>query len=208
MDASKRLKQETLFQHKQVDNHSLMKRVVAKDLCVLEYQRILQALQLWLVQLQPALDSLDLDKNFATQKKREHILTDLKNLCVDQSTKDLLAGFVPLKNVTNSSSMGGLSRAFCLGIHYVVEGSTLGAQFIAPRVEQSLNRDDVTHFYRAYGVAVMSHWQHTQHILNTELITDEEQQLSVCGAQTAFNLMLEILEPVSCKASLRLEQAL
>jgi|GEM_PF-1145866 len=216
MDPAHRLKLATSALHKQVDRHSLMKRLVAKDLGCAEYQLILLSQLKWLEQLQPLLNSLSLVDHFAPHHKINWLSADLlvlsgmellspsllnSDTCIRSNAQ--VAITADAGSVLHTSEnrillpipkMANASRAFALGIHYVVEGSTLGAQFIAPRVEQSLGRNDITHFYRGYGSNVMSRWRDTLEILNHALLSDEEQQLAISGAQAAFGLMLDTLE--------------
>lgn len=213
MHPAHRLKLETSVLHRQVDRHPLMKRLMAKDLSCLEYQLILQLLLKWLEQLQPVLNSLSLADHYATHHKINwlsadlHVLSGMELLSSSLINSDTYicsnshtATTADADSVLHTNEnlillpipkMAKASRAFALGIHYVVEGSTLGAQFIAPRVEQSLGRNDVTRFYRGYGHNLMSRWRNTQDTLNSELVGDEALQLAISGAQGAFGLMLD-----------------
>lgn len=97
------------------------------------------------------------------------------------------------KPAPTSAITPSLDYHFCLGVHYVVEGSTSGAQSIASRLASSLNRDDVSHYVRGYGDDVMTFWQLTFARVDQELPCEKSQKTAVAGALFTFDSLLQIL---------------
>lgn len=156
-----------------------MARVVSRDLTQLEYAEILKNLHAWLSSLSPYLDALQLEPDFSVVRKLKWIELDLQQL-----------GYARPLNCMDP--MKESSFFYSLGVHYVVEGASLGAQFIAPRVEQTLERLDVTHFYRGYGDLVHQHWSATKALLDTTLLESQQINLAMQGAQDAFQSLLDL----------------
>ncbi len=180
MRASEYLKSSTQHLHRLVDQNRLMSRVVTRDLTQLEYAEILTTLHTWLSGLSPALDSIQLEPVYSIERKLKLIELDLQQLGLSFTSN-------PIEPVEERSFF------YRLGVHYVIEGSSLGAQFIAPRVEQTLDRLDVTNFYRGYGDFVHQYWSETTSLLDRKLLESWQLELAVKGAQDAFQSLLEII---------------
>lgn len=180
MVASKVLKETTKNKHRAVDRHQAMSMLMAPSMTLLAYTQILEDLHTWLSRLHVQLASLGLQSRYDPLRKISLLEQDLTNLGIS-------------KAAPTSAISPSLDYHFCLGVHYVVEGSTLGAQYIAPRVSQTLNRDDVTHYFRGYGDDVMTLWQLTSEWLDQELPCEKSQKTAVEGAMFAFDSLLQIL---------------
>jgi len=194
--ATDTLKEGTQKQHRMIDRHPLMHRVVAKDLTRVEYGQILAALYRWHELLTPMLSSLKLDPDFYALDKLLMLERDLSSLPGTQIASQISSQISSQINSQINTQIMPLQpsdEAFALGVLYVVEGSTLGAQFIAPRVELSLRSRQLTHYYRMYGDAVWANWTTTQRILNQRLNTDALAQRALMGANEAFALLLNII---------------
>lgn len=181
MKSSDWLKQKTQAKHHQIDRHSVVSRLVAKDMSEAEYGPILVSLHLWLQAMKHYLAPLKLAEPYRLETKLVQLENDIATLGYE--TQSL-----------NTISPHNEPHAFCLGVHYVIEGSTLGAQFIAPRIEETLARQDVTHFYRGYGARVMPHWQGTRERIDSELNTDLDRENARKGAVLAFDSLVAIID--------------
>lgn len=176
------LKERTRELHRSVDRHPLMQRVVAKDLTATEYGTILASLYSWHERVAPVLDTLKLEPHFYSIDKLAALAEDLRWL-----------PHTPI-DFENNSLKEQADEAYSLGVLYVVEGSSLGAQFIAPRVEASLGSQRVTHYYRLYGDAVTANWRTTQSILNSRLDDIASIERALRGARDAFALLLTVVD--------------
>lgn len=181
MKSSEWLKKRTQAKHHQIDRHAVVSRLVAKDMSEAEYGSILASLHAWLHTLSHYLTPLRLAAPYLLEDKLVQLEKDMTTLGLKVSSPNQLD--TPQE-----------TYAFCLGVHYVIEGSTLGAQFIAPRIEETLKRDDVTHFYRGYGEKVMPHWFVTQQRLDNELCTDMDREHARKGAVFAFDALIEFVD--------------
>ena len=181
MRASEFLKESTKAKHHEVDHHPCMARIVSKSLTSSEYRLILIDLYCWLNHLEKYLARLELESPFQPSRKIQLLGDDIA----------ALSGELPSNR---DFSISNSCEHFCLGIHYVVEGSTLGAQFIAPRVENTLGRKDATRFYRAYGDRVSEFWENTRNFLNNALPNEVAMQEAKAGAVFAFDSLLTILD--------------
>ena len=70
----------------------------------------------------------------------------------------------------------------------------MGGMILAPRIETSLNRDDLTHFYRGYGKATPGLWAETRKLLNEQLSNQIDIQVAIKSAIEAFEIMEEMLK--------------
>lgn len=176
------LKERTRELHRQVDRHPLMQRVVAKDLTAAEYGQILASLYSWHEHVATVLNTLRLEPDFYSIDKLAALAEDLH--------------WLPHTTIASEHSLLSehADEAYALGVLYVVEGSTLGAQFIAPRVEASLESQRVTHYYRIYGDAVTSNWRTTQNILNNSLDDIASIERALEGARDAFRSLLAVVD--------------
>ncbi len=92
-------------------------------------------------------------------------------------------------------SMGRLS----LGSMYVLEGSTLGGQYIARTVEQNLGLapGEGDAYFRGYGDQTMVKWAEFRQVLET--IPEEHSAIAIDAARVTFEFVQNILR--SCPAA-------
>lgn len=81
---------------------------------------------------------------------------------------------------------GTSSEAECLGILYVIEGSTLGGQMIAMHLAKTLGSDVTCRYFRSYGPRVMELWQAFK-VRLTECVAPEHHEVVVQSAQKTFS---------------------
>lgn len=180
MSPRERLKHETQALHKRLDSLPLMQGLMQKDLDISQYTETLQVLFGWLSFVAPALSQLELPNFARPESKIEALRSDLYHLG-QLAPPDPVSALVP-----------GLH--FAMGIHYVLEGSSLGARVLAPRIEASLGRSDVTQFYRLYGEHTFEYWQAAS-LLIDETLCDEHAVAEACeGACWAFKSLIERFE--------------
>ncbi len=179
------LKHETASLHRSLDTMPQMRRLMRPDLCEQSYACTLSVLLNWTLSVGPALSSLKLPNYADPQHKINALSEDLKHL--NHSTQNF-----PFK--PHNSTPTGTDEAFALGLHYVLEGSSMGALILSPRIEASLKRTDVTRFYRLYGDQTHRYWQSTQTRLDEGLGSDVARQRAGEGARWAFTSLIDRFE--------------
>ena len=83
---------------------------------------------------------------------------------------------------------GSDSRAAFLGAMYVVEGSTLGGQYIARHVEQTLGLEPGSgnSYFRGYGAETMPRWREFQAVL--QAVPESEAPKLISSAKAMFRI--------------------
>lgn len=187
LNASLQLKQSTSQAHRSLDAHPVLRTLVRPTLSEREYTLVLVALEHWIKKHMPLflLYSNDAFKQ-RTSERYSWILKDLKSL----DAMDCIIKTEPLK-VHNAS------QEEVLGAVYVFEGASLGGQVLAPLVERSLNRLDVTNFYNGYREKTFDLWRVTQGELDERLITPIQIEAAITSANQLFSSMAESLDIVS-----------
>jgi len=88
-------------------------------------------------------------------------------------------------------------RASFLGAMYVVEGSTLGGQYIANALEPrlGLSKEHGTAYFRSYGTDTARRWKEFQAILAQ--VDDAETDAVIAGAKRMFGMFEQAILPLS-----------
>ena len=176
LDVHQQLRESTRVLHAQLDTLAPMRQLLKPDLGESNYADVLRTLNAWLQQYAPHLSSLTLPDYAQIEHKFSALAQDLQALGrpIDHSPPAICA----------------LNRPFALGVHYVIEGSFMGARVLAPKIEAALKRSDITHFYRLYGDNTVANWQQTLATLELELQSPEALQQACDGAREAFKSMI------------------
>ena len=190
MSVAKFLKSETRDLHSKIDAHPLLKQLVRPDLDIYHYRLVLQATGCWLVMLKTQFVPL--------QNAPVHRI-DLK---LGRLSKDLAVIGSHLKPISAHLNVSTLSVPALWGAHYVIEGSSLGGVFLAPRIEKTLSRKDVTLFYRGDGEQTSSEWSNTKVQLENNLQSAEEYDEALFGASYSFELLHQIMDNVWAESQL------
>jgi heme oxygenase len=190
MSVAKFLKNETTHLHSKIDDHLLLKQLVSPDLDAYQYRLVLEAIGCWLSMLKPLFVPLS---NAPVQR------IDLK---LGRLSKDLAALGSHLKVNSTHFDVPTLSVPALWGAHYVIEGSSLGGVFLAPRIETTLSRQDVTLYYRGDGEQTRPEWINTQVELETHLKSTNDFEEALFGASYSFELLYQILDNVLAESQL------
>lgn len=192
--AHSRLKRETSALHRQLDTLPQMRRLMSPELTEESYTETLAVLFSWTQEASTKLRGLQLPNYAQPQRKLRALQHDLQML--KQPTTQL-----PL-------AMSETDAHFALGTFYVMEGASMGARILAPRIEATLKRSDITRYYRLYGDQTLAHWQSTTNWLNRELDDEACYQRARSGADWAFNLLIEHFECMQQEQTTRRSYAL
>jgi len=74
-----------------------------------------------------------------------------------------------------------------LGVLYVMEGATLGAQVIKPHLLTTIHlEEDVTRFFDSYGEHVGRMWGTMRTVLRERIVTETQRGIALDGAKSMF----------------------
>jgi heme oxygenase len=89
-----------------------------------------------------------------------------------------------------------------LGMLYVMEGSTLGAAFLLPRLRETMKlRTEESSYYEGYGKSARKHWSQFSDRMNAALDDEASQDGAVDAARTIFSCLGDIFDAISAIAS-------
>ena len=148
--------------HKQLDQQPLLVALLGNDLPLADYQQLLGIYYSLYHQLEAAIKTYlslqPIDFDYQPRYKTPLLLSDLSYW---QIQPEPLRCQIMLPDL---NSLGAL-----LGLLYVLEGSTLGGQFIAQHLQLTYGytRSTGSDFYSAYGEQTQSHWQSFISYLNS-----------------------------------------
>lgn len=171
------LKEATKDLHAELDSMPAMRQLMRQDLTLDQYSEVLLHLESWLHEMSAHLHLRSRPSFAAIDRKLIALRTDLENLGESRPTLKL--------------HLASTDPYYALGVHYVIEGSTMGARILAPRIETTLGRTDITHFYRLYGEDTLANWAETIDLLEQELVDQCQRDRAVEGASTAFRSLIE-----------------
>jgi heme oxygenase len=168
--------------------------VFRKDLNLVNYTHILERFYGFYEPLEAALEKKlaaipGLD--FAARKKLALLEKDL--LFLGKTTAELLA----LPRCDQLPECELVPQA--LGDFYVLEGSTLGGQFITKHVQKTLAVDATSGgaFYASYGADTKAQWKNFQAVLVEQLQTATDRRAAVNAAQQTFRNLEAWMAPVA-----------
>lgn len=192
------LKDATRAAHQQMESCHAMRRLMADDVTLLEYQSILMQWKLW------------------TDKNIEHVASQLKSLAIIDLVdrlerfniiqKDIarivemeeyiLANqhaiqMLPLGSVT-SIDLANLEQA--LGAFYVLEGSTLGGAIITRHLKHQFGDQIPCQFYNGYGMGTPSKWHNFLKYFEQSINTVAELNDACIGANAVFSSLLQTFQ--------------
>lgn len=148
--------------HKQLNEQALLAALLGKELPLADYQQLLGIYYSLYHQLEAAIKAYlrlqPIDFDYQPRYKTPLLFNDLKYWHI---TPEPLACQIVMPEL---NSLGAL-----LGLLYVLEGSTLGGQFIAQHLKLTYGytRSTGSDFYSAYGEQTTTHWQSFISYLNT-----------------------------------------
>jgi len=149
-----RLRDATAPLHKQLDQQPLLVALLGNDLPLADYQQLLGIYYSLYHQLEAALkhytDQQPIAFDYQPRYKTPLLFNDLKYWHI--KPEPLLCQIV----LPELNSLGAL-----LGLLYVLEGSTLGGQFIAQHLKLTYGytRSTGSNFFSGYGEQTTTHWQ-------------------------------------------------
>ena len=131
----------------------------------------------------------DLQESVAARRRCTLLSRDLEHLQTGPiRTTD---ASVLIEQFQKISQQHSPARAAFLGMMYVIEGSTLGGQYIAKHVEQhfGFRRGEGDAYFRGYGDQTMPMWRQFQAILRD--VPEEDTPALVAAAKDTFQIFGE-----------------
>ncbi|UTP73205.1 biliverdin-producing heme oxygenase [Alteromonas sp. LMIT006] len=192
------VKEATRAVHQQMESCHAMRRLMADDVTLLEYQSILMQWQLWtdknMVHIASQLKSLAifdlvdrLERFNIIQKDIARIVEMEEYILANQNALQML----PLGAVT---SIDLASPEQALGAFYVLEGSTLGGAMITRHLKHHFGDQIPCQFYNGYGMGTPSKWhnflKHFEQCIATEVDLDD----ACIGANAVFSSLLQTFQ--------------
>jgi len=171
-----------------------MRRLFAPDYSLDEYRRILEKMHGFLYVYEPAMFEYlgnSLAATFAHRRKRELLLKDLLNyeLTAEQIAALPRCGTPPIANL-----------AQCLGVWYVLEGSTLGGQMIARHLSRQFGAAaaKVTGFHGGYGDRTQAEWQAFCRLMELHLPPEKADEIEEAAqsAKLTFHYLSDWLQDI------------
>jgi heme oxygenase len=94
-------------------------------------------------------------------------------------------------SMMDGSAVSGDPRSVFLGRMYVMEGSTLGGQYIARHVEETLGlaSGEGNSYFRGYGEATGERWREFRTVLQT--LPESEAETVIASAKEMFSIFRE-----------------
>ena len=92
------------------------------------------------------------------------------------------------------SSIAGDPRSIFLGRMYVMEGSTLGGQYIARHAEETLgvSSGEGNRYFRGYGEATGERWREFRAVL--QALPDNEESTVTGSAREMFSIFRDVMQ--------------
>ncbi|MFI3222534.1 MAG: biliverdin-producing heme oxygenase [Methylococcaceae bacterium] len=164
--------------HKQLNEQPLLAALLGKEQPLADYQQLLGIYYSLYHQLEAAIKAYlrlqPIDFDYQPRYKTPLLLNDLKYWHI---TPEPLACQIVMPEL---NSLGAL-----LGLLYVLEGSTLGGQFIAQHLQLTYGytRSTGSDFYSGYGEQTTTHWQSFITYLNS---FSDQPDLAIQAIDTAI----------------------
>jgi heme oxygenase len=177
MTILQRLKQETLPLHQQLEQRV---DVLHRLQSVAAYRELLRAFYGFYAPLEQALEPFDwrvMGLDWSERRKVERLETDLQRFGVDHST---IPRCTQLPAMTDAAS--------ALGCLYVLEGATLGGQFIQKELAARLHitAENGAAFFNSYGESVGPMWAAFRQVLVNFSTNIEREDQIVRAAKDTF----------------------
>jgi heme oxygenase len=181
MNVIHELKEATHSLHKELDTHPLNRKLLSNDLDIDSYRQILTNLYHWQHYMQPRVSRLSLQTfHFLQVPAMKFLEKDMSNL---EMTK-------PLTYPHSGQAIG--TFGYQLGCLYVLQNASLGGQVIAPKVEKTLQMEDICHYFWGPKEQTMPYWRQTDQALERAGKDKEIFEDMIIGAQESIQEMITL----------------
>jgi heme oxygenase len=185
MDVHATLRQATHARHEQLDS-SL--RIGSGDADYGDYLAYIAALRGWLEPVEDALWAREWPASLQAGLRRNKAARIQQDFA---AARDLGLAVPPVPACDHLPDVGR-SRAYALGVMYVIEGSQLGGRMMAKRLEQAWP-DRQFHYMAGYGPELGTMWKAFTTFLADELRSEADIAEAVAGACDAFDTLADWL---------------
>jgi heme oxygenase len=123
---------------------------------------------------------------------------------------DRLADVVALDSPALRTAVAALVRvvspvntAAVLGALYVLEGSSLGATVLLPKLQQALSlKKEGLSFYRGHGAETRSRWNAFGERMDQALADPASQEVAIASARATFAALRDVFDAISAAQAL------
>lgn len=178
------LKSETMAIHQELEQVSLLKKIMTREITLQEYAKLLLIFYQFICPRETNIKS-----TFPTllngREKSSLLLADLSVLRVTCSN---------LYSCETASIMSTETEIY--GYLYVMEGATLGGQVITQALTQNpqLPENVTTRYFNAYGKDTRRKWLDFTRILSERNVTSSQHEQVITSAVTTFTALLCLLQ--------------
>jgi heme oxygenase len=184
-----KLRAHTQKAHADLDQLACFRVLLSRELTVNDYASCIKALGEWFYQYET-----HIQKTFSQLKQLNHVVP--KTNLIDKDLNKLDAS--PCRKTSLQPLAPDLHNFhFCLGIVYVIEGSTLGGKVIAPSIKKNLGLKNVTQYYDCYGQQKLMNFSNTLAFIDSFVSHDTQLDSTFRGAQFAF---ADLKQWMQCRA--------
>lgn len=185
------LKEKTLPLHKELENTQLSKNLVSANLTLDEYIKYLKIMKTIHSQIEAKLIEF---KEFESKG-----IKPIQRCRLNLINKDLeiLDASLSLENMNSLEILENFTFEKAVGFMYVLEGSTMGGSFLAPRLQHFKgNNDEVaTNYFLAYGKNTLSMWKEFVAFLD---VLDEDEKVNkkeiIDSSILLFKYLIEVMD--------------
>ncbi len=177
-----RLKERTAHQHQQTeDGVDLM----SADFSLEDYRNLLIKFyafyQSFEIKMRESLVNHRIDLNYAERQNAPKLLFDLKNLGMPESEIAKIGHFEDLP------ALDSMEKVF--GALYVVEGSTLGGQYISRHLKEKFHLDETNGiaFFSGYGKDTGKMWNDFREKITAFSATSDDHEEIIRSANDTFS---------------------
>lgn len=185
MDLLHSLKTSTSQYHEQIEQVDLFKKIITKEITLLEYKKLLCQLYGF---ISPCETVIQQRFHYAIEGREKASLlnSDLSELNCDTSRD-----FLFCKNTPNFNT---LPEVF--GYLYVLEGSTLGGQIISKSLKNNLQLLPLipARYFNAYGKQTRKYWDAFLKSLREHDLNDNQKENLITSAINTFSSLLNWLK--------------
>lgn len=178
------LKSETKAIHQELEQVSLLKKIIAREITLQEYTKLLLIFYQFISPYETNIKST-YPILLNGREKSDLLLADLSDLQGKY--------FNPRSCSETAPKMS--TEAEVYGYLYVMEGATLGGQVITQAIKQNPHLPNVTTYYfNAYGNGTRRKWLDFTRILCERNVTLSQHDQVVTSAVTTFTALLHCLQ--------------
>ncbi len=173
------LKERTSMQHSQIENTPLVSKLINNTITLSEYQLLIRKFYGYIAPSEELIQKLTSRYLLIQREKSLSLLSDLAVFGIEKHSVEFCC-CLPLLETYEQ----------VLGYMYVMEGSTLGGQIIAKKLQETLNltpENGASYFY-GYGKNTRNKWAEFCQLLDDRKHYEHTYEILIAASQTYSTL--------------------